>query len=113
MSISSPKQGLFLSDNVDEIKMAGKKHKMAPMWKNLLKNVDLDEPTSVLDHENLGCTQSECKPNETIIDRKTKMLESHIFCWSNRKIPGWQKPHAQTWNVCTWHELVDLTFFGQ
>ena len=30
--------------------MAGKKQNMAPMWKKLMKNVDLDEPTSHLDH---------------------------------------------------------------
>ena len=40
------KQGLFLSEKVDDIKKAGKKQNMAPMWKKLMKNVDLDEPTS-------------------------------------------------------------------
>ena len=34
----------------------------------LMKNVDLDEPTSLLDHVYLGCTQRECKPNETIVE---------------------------------------------
>ena len=38
-------------------KMAGKKHNIDPMWKVLNKEVDLREPTSFLDHENLGCTQ--------------------------------------------------------
>ena len=49
------KQGLFLSVSVDDIKMAGKKQNLAPMWKKLIKNVDLDEPTSFLDHVYLGC----------------------------------------------------------
>ena len=40
------KQGLFVSVNVDDIRMAGKKHNMAPMWKKMMKNVDVDEPTS-------------------------------------------------------------------
>ena len=31
------------------------------------KNVDLDEPTSYLDHVYLGCTHHEYKPNETPI----------------------------------------------
>ena len=53
------KQGLFLSGYVDDIKMAGKKQ--APTWKQLMNNVDLDEPTSFLDHVCLGCTQRECK----------------------------------------------------
>ena len=42
------KHGLFLSVYVDDIKMAGKKQNMAPMWKKWMKNVDLDEPTSFL-----------------------------------------------------------------
>ena len=54
------KQGLCLSVCVDDIKMGGKKLNMAPMWKKLMKNVDLDEPTSFLDHAFLGCTQRQC-----------------------------------------------------
>ena len=52
------KQSVFLSVFVDDIKMAGKMQKMAPMWKKLMKDVDLDEPTSFLDHVYLGCTQT-------------------------------------------------------
>ena len=47
---------------------------MAPMRKKLMKNVDLDEPVSYLDHVFLGCTERECKTNETIIERYTKMF---------------------------------------
>ena len=54
------KQGLFLSIYVDDIKMAAKKQNMAPMWKKIVKLVDLDEPTSFLDHVYLGCTQQRC-----------------------------------------------------
>ena len=61
------KQGLFLSVFVDGIKMVGRKQSVAPTWKKLRKNVDTDEPTSFLDHENLGCTQRECKPSETTV----------------------------------------------
>ena len=39
--------------------MAGQKQKMAPMWKKLMKNVDLDEPTSFLDNVHLEWTQRE------------------------------------------------------
>ena len=63
------KQGLFFSENVDDIKMAGKKQHVAPMWKTLMKHVDLDEPTSCLDHVLLGCTQRECEANDSIIDQ--------------------------------------------
>ena len=54
-------KGLFLSVYVDDIKLAGKKQHMNPMWKVLNKEIDLVEPTSFLDHENLGCTQRQCE----------------------------------------------------
>ena len=76
--------------------MAGKKLNMAPMWKKLMKNVDIDEPTSFLDHACLECTQRECKPNETIIEQFWKMFESRISAGATDKLPGWEKRHAQT-----------------
>ena len=42
------KKGLFLSVYVDDIKLAGKKQNIDPMWKLLNKEVDLGEPTSFL-----------------------------------------------------------------
>ena len=62
------KQGLFLSVFVDDVKMDGKKQNLAPMW-NLLKNVDIDEPTSFLDHVYSDVWVT-------------------YFCWSNRTISG-------------------------
>ena len=76
--------------------MAGKKQKMPPMWKTLTKNVDLDEPTSFLDHVNLGYTQRECKPNEIIVEEYRKMFESRISAGATEKLPVWEKPHAKT-----------------
>ena len=55
-------QGLFLSVYVDDMKLDGKKLNLDLMWKKLMKHVDLEEPTSFLDHVYLGCTQRECKP---------------------------------------------------
>ena len=45
-----------------------------------MKNVDLDEPTSLIDHEDLGCSQRECKPNEVVFNEYKEMFESRIFC---------------------------------
>ena len=45
---------LFLSVYVDDIKLAGKKQYVNPMWKVLNKEVDLGEPTSFFDHVYLG-----------------------------------------------------------
>ena len=53
-------KGPFLSVYVDDIKMAGKTENMKPTWKILMENVDLEEPTSFLDHVYLGCTQRKC-----------------------------------------------------
>ena len=41
-------KGLFLSVYVDDIKLAGKKQHIDPMWKVLNKEVDLGEPTFFL-----------------------------------------------------------------
>ena len=57
VSLFIVKKGLFLSVYVDDIKLAGKKQNLDPMWKVLNKEVDLGEPTSFLDHVYLGCTQ--------------------------------------------------------
>ena len=168
------KPGLFLSVFVDDIKMDGKNKNLAPMWKKMMKNVDIDEPASFLDHVYLGCIefmQTEWNNHWTIYE---DVWITH-FCWSNKKLPGWQKTartncsvvrrhgmtcskmrwtilwngkekkwsnftkfhilvwviinsnrkksnllenyqkfaHKLSWNACTWHELEDLTFYGQ
>ena len=90
------KQGFFLSVHVDDIKMAGKKQNTAPMWQQLMKDVDLEEPTSFLDHVFSGCTQRECKPNKTIIERKTEMFGSCISAGATEKLPVCEKLHAKT-----------------
>ena len=61
-------KGLFLSVYVDDIKFAGKKQNLDPMWKVLNKEVDLGEPTSFLDHVYLGCTQRQCQTKKDIVD---------------------------------------------
>ena len=90
------KQGLLLSENVDDIKMTGKEQNLAPTWKKKMKNVDLDEPTSFLDHVYFGCTQRECKPNESVLDQHREVFESRISATATEKLPGWEKPHAKT-----------------
>ena len=61
-------KGLFLSVYVDDIKMARKKQHLDPMWKILMEEVDLGEPTSFLDHVYLGCTQRDCNTSKDIVD---------------------------------------------
>ena len=54
-----------------------------------MKHVDIDEPTSFLDHGHLGCTQREFKPNAAIIEQCEKMFESRISAGVKEKLPGW------------------------
>ena len=78
-------KGLFLSVYVDDIKLAGKKQNLDPMWKVLNKEVDLGEPTSFLDHVYLGCTQRQCEVSKDIVDNYRTMFESRISAGWNRK----------------------------
>ena len=87
------RQGLFLSVNVDDIKLAREKQNLDPMWKKLMNYVDLGEPTSFFfffGHVHLGCTQRECKPNESMVDDCRKCsnresLQEQLESHSNRR----------------------------
>ena len=67
-------KGLFLSVYVDDIKLAGKKQNIDPMWKVLNKEVELGEPTSFLDHIYLGCTERQCAIIMDIVDNLQKYV---------------------------------------
>ena len=63
------KQRLFLSVYVDDIKMAGRKQNIGPIWKKLMRKTSiLTNQHHFPDHVYLGCTQREWKPNEIIIE---------------------------------------------
>ena len=65
-----------------------------------MKLVDLHEPTSFLDHVHFGCTQRECKSNESIFDEYREMFESRISARATEKVLGWEKSHANTKIYC-------------
>ncbi len=88
MYVRSSKPGLFLSVHVDDITMTGQEQNMAPMWKKLMKNADPDESTSFHDHVYFGCTQRECKQNETGMERFTKMFGSRISAGATERCTG-------------------------
>ena len=79
------RKGLFLSVYVDDIKLAGKKRNIDPMWKVLNKEVDLGEPTSFLDHVYLGCTQRQCEISEDIVDNHRNIFGSGISAGATEK----------------------------
>ena len=95
-------RGLFLSVYVDDIKLAGKTENMKPTWKILMKDVDLGEPTSFLDHVCLGCTQRECKISHDIVANYRDMFESRISAGAKEKLPtrASGKPDAET--ISSW-----------
>ena len=84
---------------MDDIKQAGKKQNIDPMWKVLNKQVDLGEPTSFFDHVYLGCTQRECDTNNDIVDNYRSMFESRISAGATEKLPRSGRPDA---NISTW-----------
>ena len=72
---------------VDDIKLAGKKQNLDPMWKVLNEEVDLGEPTSFLYHENLGCTRRQCEIIKDVVDNYRTMFESRISAGGVEKLP--------------------------
>ena len=94
-------KGLFLSVYVDDIKLAGKKQNLDPMWKVLNKEVDWGEPTSFLNHVYLGCTHRQREIIKDIVDNFCGWIRentippksSHSFtalwhCWSCKEVCG-------------------------
>ena len=91
-------KGLFLSVYVDDIKLAGKKQNIDPMWKLLNKEVDLGEPTSFLDHVYLGCTQRQCDIRKDIVDNQSAMFESRISAGRTEKLPYSENLRISSWS---------------
>ena len=90
-------KGLFLSVCVDDIKLAGKKQNIDPMWIVRNKEVDLGEPTSFLDHVYLGCTQRQCEMSKDIMDNYRTMFESRIFAGATAK-----PPYSENLSISSW-----------
>ena len=63
---------------VDDIKLAGKKDIFDPMWKVLNEEVELEKPTSFLDHVYLGCTQRPCETSKDIVDYERTMFMKEL-----------------------------------
>ena len=98
----------------DDIKLAGKKQNINPMWKVLNKEVDLGEPTSFLDHVYLGCTQRQCEISNDIVYNYKTVFESRISAgrtenYHTRKIFVFLRGHM-TWKVMprnVWNDIVN------
>ena len=88
----------YPSAHADDIKLAGKKQNLDPMWKLLNKEVDLGEPTSFLDHVYFGCTQRQCEISKEIVDNYRTMLESRISAGGVKKLPFTQNLRISSWS---------------
>ena len=70
-----------------------------PMWKRHTKEVDLEAPTSFLDHVCLGCTQRDCQTSTDSVDNERNTFESLISAGAMEKLPetkATEKPDAET-----------------
>ena len=67
------------------------------MLKILVKEVDLGEPTSFLDHVYLGCTQRACKTSKDIVDSYRTMFESRNSAWRTEKLSFPQNLRISSW----------------
>ena len=83
---------------VDDIKCAGKKENLDPMWRVLNKEVDLGEPTSFFGHVYLGCTQRKCEISKDIVDNHRTMFESRISAGRAVKLPFPQNLSTSSWS---------------
>ena len=82
----------------DDIKLAGKKQTIDPMWKVLNKEVDLGEPTSCLDHVYLICTQRQCEVSKYIVDIYRTMFESRISAGATEKLQCSENLSISSWS---------------
>ena len=70
---------------VEDIKFAGKKQIINPMWKVLNTEVDFGEPTSFLDHVYLVCTRRQSEISKDIVDNYRTMFEPRISAGATEK----------------------------
>ena len=68
-----------------------------------MKDVDLGEPTSFLDHVYLGCTQRERETSKDIVDNYKSMSQSSISAGAMEKLPEGKAPgKPETNTISSW-----------
>ena len=66
--------------------------------RKLMKDVDIEEPTSFLDHVYLGCTQRQCEISKDIVDDNRTMFESRISAGATEKLPCLENLSISSWS---------------
>ena len=69
------KDKLFLSENIDDVKMIGRTESSSPMWARFRKEIELEDPTPLVDQEYSGCVQSAATVDEETINTKHEMFQ--------------------------------------
>ena len=107
---------LFLSVCVDDIKQNGRKEAEFSSHAEEIDEicfVDIEEPTSFLEHVYLGCTQRECKPNEKIIGQYNKMFESRISAEATENYQdGTNLEQKLQGGPTTWKDMLENVWNG-
>ena len=69
-------------------------------WKETKHQSDVErgEPTSFLDHENLGCTQRQCEISKDIVDNYRTTFESRISGVGTEKLPYSENLRISSWS---------------
>ena len=70
-----------------------------PNMEIFMKDVDVGEPTSFLDHVYLGCSHRECQINKDFVDNYRNMFESRISVGAKDKLSVSGKSDA---NISSW-----------
>ena len=72
-----------------------------------MKHVDLDEPTSCLDHVLLGCTQRECEANDSIIDQYKDVLNHESLLQQLKSFQGERNlTQKRSHGVAAWKDML-------
>ena len=83
---------------MSDIKLAGKKQNLDPMWKILNKEVGLGGPTSFIDHVYLECTQRQLEMSKEIVDNYRTMFKSRISAGATERLPSVEIQKIFTWS---------------
>ena len=79
-----------------------------------MKEVNLGEPTSFLDHVYLVCTQRQCEISKDIVDNYRTMFESRISAGATEKLPcsELENSHGTRWlrrtDIIPWPRFLGL-----
>ena len=88
---------------MDDIELAGKKQNLDPMLNIFMKEVDLGDPTSILDHVYFGSTHRECKTSKDIADNYRDLFKSRMSAGAKEKLLYSEKNRSKHLILVLWY----------